>query len=183
MKQVFLLLIILGSLCLEDPALAQTYKLQDLIAAYSQGNYQHVISIGVMLTQQNPNDPRPHYYLANAYVRLGQTKEAIEEYSFCDKITQDPQLKSYCNQALNELISNTQSNQSVLHAAQPAQAARTNQILQLSQRNNQDLQDQMKSINDWYPDSKFFNYAPLPPPPFPSSAIKGAEKALQQKVN
>ncbi len=149
MKRTLLLIIILTGLSSENPSFAQALTLQDEISAYNKGDYRQTIYIGQQLTSKNLYDANSHYYMAIAYTRLGQVKEAVEEYSFCDKITDNPQLKAYCDQGLHLLLSN-QSNSAnnsylnIAYAMKNTQTVQTNQNRQARQA----MQEQIRDIRE-----------------------------------
>ncbi len=90
-----------------SPSFAQNYTFQDVVCAYQHGNYKQALVVGRVLATKNPCYPELYYYMANANARLGNIRDAIEEYSSCNKSTEDPVLKSYCQQALQPLIAST----------------------------------------------------------------------------
>ncbi len=98
MKSIALILSILVGLLFENQASALTLK--DEVLAYNKGDYNQSIAIGHQLAKENPSDPQCHYYLANSYSRSGEIQEAMREYSACLNLTDDPLLRSYCDQAL-----------------------------------------------------------------------------------
>ncbi len=225
MKSTSLLLSLLISLLFENPVLALT--LQDEISAYNKSNYSQAIAISHQLAKENPSEADCHYYAANSYSRLGQLEEAIREYAVCLNLTDDPQLKTYCNQALSFLTKNQPTTHSIISASVASAAPRVRhsrrygseisyttsgpkfyydnlnrprantlppmpvQLNNLS-ANLPPTASQFNTIPGYmkpapyrkptYIDS-LFNASPLPPPPFPTSAKAGAEKALNKKIN
>jgi len=274
MKSTFLLLPLLIGLLFENQVLALT--LQDEMSAYNKNDYPQAIAIGHQLAKENPSEPDCHYYLANAYSRVGQIEEAMKEYSICLNLTDNPQLRNYCDQALVFFTSNRSANHPSASAAANVRHARhhnseityiptnniqpTDDIQSTGKAKLAEIKDSSKqaieSIPKFYYNSSsgrleqnpeyqssveeirrkqqsdtqtvrlmmqngkqkpnslspnnspktaqyntipgymkpmpyrkpsyidsLFNASPLPPPPFPTSAKKGAEKALNQQIN
>jgi tetratricopeptide (TPR) repeat protein len=261
MRRVYLFFIIIAISFFEIPAYTAT--LNDEITAYHQGNYSKVIEIGKQLDSEEFHTPSFRYYLANAYSKIGQIENAIKEYSICQHLTNDPELKQYCEQALSFLlnsksvvqiptsnkqtisqipiinVANNRENESqdLIHSIQKnAQAAidsiprycydefnhgfrnpdfndtvtkiRTQEKIDIETirvsmlldnlnpkieiPNSQLLTPQYNNLPGYQKKPAYdknayidqlFNSTPFPPPPFPASALKGAQKALGKKIN
>ncbi len=99
MKTLFLLLLLCVSIA--TPGYAEQYRLTDEMAAYNQGDYRQAIGIGQLLAAQDADNATVHYFLANSYSHLNEPEQAQKQYLLCEKLTDDLQMRAYCDQALS----------------------------------------------------------------------------------
>lgn len=136
-----LLLFFIGCLSLNSAAFALGPKIEDEIAAYNQHNYAETIAIAKQLTGKNMFNATAHYYMACAYACMGQAQEALEEYSFCDKITNDPYIKNYCDRAI-QLLMKEQSPNGHPTNVQVSQSSSSNF------QSRQEMEDKIRQIHE-----------------------------------
>ncbi len=86
---------------------AYNSQIQLAISKYKSKNYIGCIQDLTLVAKKDPSNVIAHYYIANAYMNLGQTDKALESFEKVIALNTTPSLTSYSIQAKNCL--NTKS--------------------------------------------------------------------------
>jgi hypothetical protein len=104
---------------------AESVTLAQLIQKYKAGDYTSAAKIGEIVVKHNAEDGVTHYYYASALVKLNRKEEAIEEFRKAYNRTEQPTLKSYCEEAISALSQpHSESHNAPAAATAPDQAPR-----------------------------------------------------------
>jgi tetratricopeptide (TPR) repeat protein len=74
--------------------------LEQAIKAYHAGNYTEAIGRFGQAESTEFNNPKLHYYLANALAKTNQKQDAIKQYKVALALEPTGQLAEYCRQDL-----------------------------------------------------------------------------------
>jgi len=100
-KPVKLVLVIAAAISAQCPTAGSTNTaFDDGLQFYSQGQFDQSIVCFTRASIAQPTDPLVHYYLANAYSRLGKHAEAKQQYFACYCLDPTGKTASYCRAAL-----------------------------------------------------------------------------------
>jgi tetratricopeptide (TPR) repeat protein len=96
------LLLLLWLTCLDGLAEIPTYT--NAINAYNKGDFGTAITLlNTAINADQSKNPFAHYYLAGAYLQLGNKKVALDEYRLSLKLAPHGQSAIFCQQAIAKL--------------------------------------------------------------------------------
>jgi tetratricopeptide (TPR) repeat protein len=100
------LLLTLWLSCLDGLAESSTYT--NAINAYNKGDFGTAITLlNTAINADESKNPSAHYYLAGAYLQLGNKKVALDEYRLSLKLAPRGQSAIFCQQAIAKLGDST----------------------------------------------------------------------------
>jgi len=90
-------------LVVSPPALPASPSLLQGIKQHNAGNYSQAIGLLGEAESTEFNNPILHYYMADSFVRLKQTADAIREYKIAQSLQPKGKIAEYCQIALQSL--------------------------------------------------------------------------------
>jgi tetratricopeptide (TPR) repeat protein len=104
---------------------AETLGLAQLEQKYKAGDYASAVKIGEIVVKRDGDNGIAHYYYASALAKLNRKEEAILEFRKAYNRTEQPTLKSYCEQAIEALSEPAADSRHASAAAAPGAASGT----------------------------------------------------------
>lgn len=77
--------------------------LQQMQLAFKLGNYEKTRQLAETYLRKDSKNVTAHYYLANAFGRLGRPKDALGHYVFCTQFGKGTQAATYSAEAIKQL--------------------------------------------------------------------------------
>ncbi len=102
-KQTLVPMAVLAQVAFAGYASAQSVELNEISHFYERGDFSHVLVLCDAALKQDSGNVVIHYYRANALLTLGRDAEAKIEYRQTREFSRDPQLRQYCDAALQAL--------------------------------------------------------------------------------
>ncbi|MBS1997586.1 MAG: hypothetical protein JSS86_14795, partial [Cyanobacteria bacterium SZAS LIN-2] len=129
-------------------ALAAPYSIKTLVKAYNSGKYFKAQEIAEKRLAAEPNDFGTRYYLANTYLKLNKTEQAIVQYRACANsgAPNSSNLAKYSSRALECLLKQKELNLMAASADKPSDK----EIREFRQRLAKETQQEDQQIHrEW----------------------------------
>ncbi|MBS2006201.1 MAG: hypothetical protein JST01_04130 [Cyanobacteria bacterium SZAS TMP-1] len=129
-------------------ALAAPYSIKTLVTAYNSGKYFKAQEIAEKRLAVEPNDFGTRYYLANTYLKLNKTEQAIVQYRACANsgAPNSSNLAKYSSRALECLLKQKELNLMAASADKPSDK----EIREFRQRLAKETQQEDQQIHrEW----------------------------------